>query len=114
MGLRRPASGITDADKRAPEYPGGICFTTAPPAARRPVQIATRADQLLAAIDRCPGRCLLVGHGKFLRALAARWLRQPIEFGSLLPFDAAALAVLEREDGRPLLRSWNHTPSMPL
>lgn len=105
--------GITDRQARE-RLPGWDLFHDGAPGGERSLQIAARADQLLATVDRCPGRCLLVGHGKFLRALAARWLGQPVELGSMLPFDAAALAVLEREDGRPLLRSWNHTPSLPL
>lgn len=52
-------------------------------------------------------------HGKFLRALAAQWLRQPISLGAMLAFDAAAVGILERDEEQPLLRSWNQLPMPP-
>jgi hypothetical protein len=58
-------------------------------------------------------RCLLVGHGKEVRALSARWLGCGVELGSALPLDPAAICVLEREAGVPLLLLWNYTGELP-
>jgi probable phosphoglycerate mutase len=58
-------------------------------------------------------RCLLVGHGKAVRALSARWLGRGVELGGALPLDPAAICVLEREAGVPLLRLWNYTGELP-
>ena len=52
---------------------------------------------------------ILVGHGKLLRALGARWINCDVALGSALPMDPAAISVLEREANQPLLRLWNLT-----
>jgi broad specificity phosphatase PhoE len=104
--------GISERQSRE-RRPGWDLFYEGAPGGERLGQIAARADSLLATVDRCPGRCLLVGHGKFLRAVTARWLQQPLSLGSVLPFDPAALAILERERGRPLLRAWNRLSALP-
>jgi probable phosphoglycerate mutase len=71
--------------------------------------VEARCGQVLEHVAGLEGRCLLVGHGKLLRSLAARWLELDIVVGAALPMDPGALSVLEREDGRPLLRLWNYT-----
>lgn len=75
--------------------------------------MATAADgnagQVLATVRELSGDCLLVGHGKLLRALAARWVGRSIALGSVLPMDPAAICLLEREPAGPLPRLWNYT-----
>jgi broad specificity phosphatase PhoE len=105
--------GITDQQSRA-RCPGWDLFVDGAPGGERPGQVAARTDRLLTAVDRFPGVCLLVGHGKFLRAMTARWLRQPVALGSVLSLSPAALAILRREHGRPLLQTWNRQPTSPL
>jgi broad specificity phosphatase PhoE len=103
---------LTDEDVREND-PGWDLFADGATGGETPAQIAARADELLDWLNDLPGRCLLVGHGKFLRALAARWIGQSVAHGSKLPFDPAALAILEREDGRVLLRCWNYRDRLP-
>jgi broad specificity phosphatase PhoE len=103
---------VTDGDVRE-ENPDWDLFADGAPGGETPAQIAVRADGLLTRLVDSPGRCLLVGHGKFLRALAARWIGQPVALGSKLPFDPAALAILERVNGRALLRVWNYRAQLP-
>lgn len=104
--------GITDEEARN-RRPGWDLFADGAPGGESPAEIAARADQVLAILARSSGRCLVVGHGKFLRVLAARWIEQPVAFGAALPFDPAALAVVEREGRQRLLRCWNHRDELP-
>jgi probable phosphoglycerate mutase len=104
--------GITDEEAQR-RQPGWDLFADGAPGGESPAEIAERADRVLAVLERTPGRCLVVGHGKFLRALAARWIDQPVTLGAALPFDPAALAVLEREGRQPLLRCWNYRDELP-
>jgi broad specificity phosphatase PhoE len=58
------------------------------------------------------GACLVVGHGKSLRVLAARWLGCGPALGRLLAFDPAAVALLERDHSGARLRLWNCTSTL--
>lgn len=103
--------GLTDAETEQRE-PGWNLFRDGCPGGESPDQVQARVDQVLAMLAALEGPCLLVSHGKFLRALAARWLDTDITLGNLLPLDPAATSVLEREGARPLLRLWNLTPGL--
>jgi probable phosphoglycerate mutase len=71
--------------------------------------VSARVDRLLEAVRSWEGSCLLVAHGKLLRALGARWVQQDVALGSVLAMDPAAISLLEREQSGPLLRLWNFT-----
>ncbi len=100
--------GLTDAETQR-THPGWDLFRDGCPGGESPGQVSARIDGLLAEVYALDGSCLLVAHGKLLRALAARWLRQSVELGSVLSMDPAAISLLEREPGRQLLRLWNFT-----
>jgi broad specificity phosphatase PhoE len=100
--------GLSDADTDA-ERPGWNLFRDGAPGGESPIQVEARCRRVLERVDALDGRCLLVGHGKLLRALAAVWIGAPIALAAGLPMDPAAISVLEREDGQPLLRRWNQT-----
>ena len=51
-------------------------------------------------------RMLVFGHGHGLRALAARWLDQPVE-GRYLYLDTATISVLGLERDFPVVERWN-------
>ena len=103
--------GLTDAETEA-RAPGWSLFRDGCPGGETPEHVEARVDRVLDAVRPLEGPCLLVSHGKLLRALAARWLGCEIVMGSLLPMDPAAISLLEREGARPLLRLWNLAPSL--
>ena len=100
--------GLTD-EQTQQRHPGWDLFRDGCPGGESPRQVADRVDRLLAEVSGLSGTCLLVGHGKSLRALAARWVQLTVAHGSILPMDPAAISLLEREPAGPLLRLWNFT-----
>jgi len=103
--------GLTDAETEQ-RTPGWSLFRDGCPGGETPEQVEARVDRVLDIVQPLEGPCLLVSHGKLLRALAARWLGSEMVMGNLLPMDPAAISLLEREGDRPLLRLRNLTPSL--
>jgi broad specificity phosphatase PhoE len=103
--------GLTDEETKQ-RAPGWSLFRDGCPGGETPAQVQARVDHVLDRVRPLEGPCLLVSHGKLLRALAARWLDSEITLGSVLPLDPAAISLLEREGDRALLRLWNLTPSL--
>jgi probable phosphoglycerate mutase len=104
--------GLTDSQVQA-IAPGWDLFRDGAPGGESPPQLQARVDRVLERVTGLEGVCLLVAHGKLLRALAARWVGYGIELGSTLPLDPAAISLLERErPAGPLLRLWNLTDSV--
>jgi broad specificity phosphatase PhoE len=54
------------------------------------------------------GRCLCFGHGHCLRALAARWIGQPVGEGRFFALDTGTVSVLGYEREVPVLTRWNY------
>jgi probable phosphoglycerate mutase len=104
--------GMSDAETEVQD-PDWDLFRDGAPGGESVRQITARVDTVLSEIGALDGRILIVGHGKFLRALAARWVGAEIALGAALPLDPAAICVLEREDGQPLLRAWNYLDRLP-
>ena len=50
---------------------------------------------------------MVFGHGHALRALAARWLRQPVTLGQHLRLDTSTVSVLGWEHENPVVLHWN-------
>jgi broad specificity phosphatase PhoE len=103
--------GLTDAETQERE-PGWSLFRNGCPGGESPAEVSARVDRVLEMVGALEGPCLLVSHGKLLRALAARWLGDEVALGDLLALDPAAISVLERDGSRTLLRLWNLTPSL--
>jgi probable phosphoglycerate mutase len=104
--------GMTDDDTDE-RRPGWSLFRDGAPGGESPSEVAARVQRILERLEPRSGPCLLVGHGKLLRALAAIWMGREIELGGSLPMDPAAVSVLEREDGVPMLRLWNFRGRLP-
>lgn len=104
--------GLTDAQTQE-RHPGWELFRDGCPGGESPEQLSARVDHLLGTVCELDGACLLVAHGKLLRALAARWLGCSVTLGSVLAMDPAAVCLLERGPSGPLLRLWNYTAQVP-
>ena len=50
---------------------------------------------------------LVFGHGHSLRALAARWIEQPVTDGRFFKLDTATLSTLGYERDVPVVLRWN-------
>lgn len=103
--------GLTDEETQELR-PGWNLFRDGCPGGESPGQVRARVERLLEIVAPLDGPCLLVSHGKLLRALASRWLSSDVALGSLLPMDPAAISLLERDGERPLLQLWNLAPSL--
>ena len=54
-----------------------------------------------------PRPVLAFGHGHALRALAARWIEQPVDEGRFFRLDTATVSVLGYERETPVILRWN-------
>ena len=70
-------------------------------------QIATRLDRVIARVRAVEGDTLAFAHGHCLRALAARWLDEPVAFGRFLMLGTATLSVLGDDRGQAAVLTWN-------
>lgn len=77
------------------------------PGGELPTQISERVDRVVERCRAAGGRVLLMSHGHLLRALAARWIDQPVSLGAHLPLETAKVGVLGYDRGTPTLARWN-------
>jgi broad specificity phosphatase PhoE len=104
--------GLTDAET-LDRAPGWELFRDGCPGGESPADVTQRVVRVLHAVDGASGDCLLVAHGKLLRALAGHWLGAGIELGAALALEPAALSVLGRSGAVAQLRLWNLAPTGP-
>jgi len=92
--------GMTTHDIRT-TTPGWLLWTYGCPGGESVDQVSMRADQAVAyALDRMAERdVVFVGHGHFSRAVATRWVEQPLREGARIGFAEAAAAVCGFEYG---------------
>ena len=98
--------GVT-TDEIRERVPGWTVWTHPCPGGETADEVATRLDRVVARCRRAPGDVLLVGHGHALRALAARWLEQPVAEGRLFKLDTGTVSVLGHERETAVLLHWN-------
>lgn len=86
--------------------PGWTVWTHETPGGETAEQVTERLDRV---VDRARAltRTLVFGHGHALRALAARWLEQPVALGQYLYLDTATTCVLGTDRGTPVVVRWN-------
>jgi broad specificity phosphatase PhoE len=91
--------------------PGWDLFRDGCPGGESPVQIAERAERVAARLRAAGGNVLLFSSGHFLRVLAGRWARMPLDGGRYLMLSTASLSALgyENDAARPVVRLWNDT-----
>ena len=70
-------------------------------------QVSGRLDRVVAKVRAHGGRVLVFSHGHASRALAARWLDQPVQEGRLFKLDTATISVLAYERESPAVARWN-------
>ena len=98
--------GVTSVQIRESE-PGWTVWTHAVPGGETAAEVSVRVDRVVARARGAEGDALLFGHGHALRALAARWLGQPVADGRLYRLDTATVSVLGYERDTPVVVRWN-------
>ena len=91
------------------ERPGWDLFRDGCPGGETPAEIAARADRVAQRLRAVPGNVLVFSSGHFLRVLAGRWTRMPLDGGRYLMLGTASLSMLgyENDVARPVIRLWN-------
>ena len=98
--------GITTAQIRE-QVPGWTVWTHPTPGGETAAEVGRRLDRVVARVREHGGRALVFGHGHASRALAARWVEQPVEEGRFFRLDTATVSVLGYEHEFPVVARWN-------
>jgi broad specificity phosphatase PhoE len=72
-----------------------------------PADVATRCDRVIVELLEIDGDAAIVAHGHILRALAARWIEDPVATGGRLFLSTGSISVLGFEREVRVIRSWN-------
>jgi broad specificity phosphatase PhoE len=100
--------GITTPDIRK-EHPDWYLWRDGVPNGETPDEVAARCDRVVAEVAGVDGDVAIVAHGHILRALAARWIEEPVRVGGRLFLATGSLSVLAWEREVRVLRRWNET-----
>lgn len=98
--------GLTRAQIYA-DRPDWEIWSDGCPGGETPQQVAARVDAIIERVRTVDGVVLFVAHGHILRAVAARWMAQPIGMGAHLELLTARVSVLGEDRGTPTLELWN-------
>jgi broad specificity phosphatase PhoE len=98
--------GVTTPEIRE-HVPGWTVWTHPCPGGESAAEVSRRLDRVVAKVRAHGGRALAFGHGHASRALAARWLDQPVEEGRFFRLDTATVSVLGYEREFPVVARWN-------
>ena len=103
-----------DIYKRCPNW---NVFFDGCPNGEMPQQVATRADRLIARLNKLQGNVVLFSHGHFGAALATRWIGFAIAEAAHFPLSTASVSVLNydaRHNDVAVIASWNTTAHVNL
>jgi broad specificity phosphatase PhoE len=100
--------GITTADIRE-ERADWYLWRDGVPNGETADEVAARCDRVIDEILSVDGDVALFAHGHILRALAARWVEEPVGFGGRLFLSTGSLSVLGFEREVRVIRLWNET-----
>jgi probable phosphoglycerate mutase len=89
--------------------PDWVLWRDGCPDGESPEQVGARADQVLDRLSQAGGDAVAFAHGHVLRVIAARWVEQPVSFGSRLGLSAGAVCALGFERETRVIREWNCT-----
>jgi probable phosphoglycerate mutase len=98
--------GVTTAEIRE-TVPGWTVWTHPTPNGESADQVGERLDRVVGRARAHGGRVLAFGHGHSLRALAARWIEQPVDEGRFFKLDTATVSTLGYERDFPVVLRWN-------
>jgi broad specificity phosphatase PhoE len=98
--------GLTTATIRE-TVPGWTVWSHPSPGGETAQEVSDRLDRVIARVREHGGRVLAFSHGHASRALAARWLDQPVQEGRLFKLDTATISVLAYERESPVVARWN-------
>ena len=98
--------GLTTATIRE-TVPGWTVWSHPCPGGESADEVSRRMDRVVAKVRAHGGRVLVFSHGHASRALAARWLEQPVLEGRLFSLDTATISVLAYERESPTVALWN-------
>jgi broad specificity phosphatase PhoE len=100
--------GITTPDIRK-ERPDWYLWRDGVPNGETADEVAARCDRVIDEVLSAEGDVALFAHGHILRALAARWVEEPVSFGGRLYLSTGSLCVLGFEREVRVIRLWNET-----
>jgi broad specificity phosphatase PhoE len=100
--------GITTAEIRR-ERPDWYLWRDGVPNGETADEVAARCDRVIEEILSVDGDVAAFAHGHILRALAARWLEEPVGFGGRLFLSTGSVCVLGFEREVRVVRLWNET-----
>jgi probable phosphoglycerate mutase len=98
--------GISTEEIRRSD-PGWTIWSHPAPGGETAAEVGERTDRVIGRAREADGDVLLFGHAHALRALAARWLGQPVSEGRLYRLDTGTLSVLGYERETPVIERWN-------
>ncbi len=98
--------GLTTATIRE-TVPGWTVWSQPCPGGETAEQVSRRMDRVVGKVRAHGGRVLVFSHGHASRALAARWLGQPVQEGRLFSLGTATISVLAYERESPTVARWN-------
>jgi len=98
--------GVTTAEIREHD-PDWSIWDGLTPGGETAEQVTERLDRVVARAQAVEGDTLVFGHAHCLRALAARWVCEPVRFGRHLLLSTATLSQLGEDRGTPVVVGWN-------
>jgi len=100
--------GITTPEIRE-ERPDWYLWRDGVPNGETADEVGARCDRVIAEVLSADGNVALFAHGHILRALAARWVDEPVAFGGRLFLSTGSLCILGFEREVRVIRLWNET-----
>ena len=87
--------------------PGWSLWRDGCPGGERAVDVAARAERVIARLDGAAGPAAVFSHAHLLRVLGARWIALDARNGGRLAMSTAAICVLGHERSLPIIARWN-------
>ena len=100
------------AELRDEADPDWTVFTGDIPGGEEAAEVGTRADRVIARCLAADGEVALVGHGHFLRIVAARWLGLEVRDGRLFHLSSGTISELDWEREQPVIKTWGLKPGL--
>jgi broad specificity phosphatase PhoE len=100
--------GVTTPDIRE-QRPDWYLWHDGVPNGETADEVGARCDRIIEEIHSVDGNVAIFAHGHILRALAARWVEEPVAFGGRLYLSTGSVGVLGFEREMRVIRLWNET-----